>query len=125
MSSEENTAVARRFMEALFTGNLRVIEKLLDETYADGRILHEEAQPAKTVSNEERKAFVRDFYTINRDVRGTCDVMIGEGDKVAFTWTMHWTEVATGKPVTYRGMETHRFVDGKIAESWEFYAAAD
>jgi predicted ester cyclase len=56
----------------------------------------------------------------------TIDDMIAEGDKVVTRWTYHathqgqWRDVSgSGKEVTFTATGTSRFVDGKVAETWQ------
>jgi predicted ester cyclase len=52
------------------------------------------------------------------DLRHTIEDIIAEGDKVAYRWTMRWTNQETGKQEAYRGITFMRIADGKIVEDW-------
>ena len=56
----------------------------------------------------------------------TIDDMIAEGDKVMARWTYRCThqgqwraQSPTGKEITFTATCAYRFVDGKLAESWQ------
>jgi predicted ester cyclase len=65
------------------------------------------------------------FHTAFPDLDVIVDDMIAEGDKVAAHWTARGTHQGpflgvpvTGKRVAQTGIDTYRYVDGKIVEWW-------
>lgn len=108
MSTEENKAVVRRYLEEILsTGHLELADTLFTPTMI---------QRVQRVVGNIRKAFP-DFHV-------TIEEQIAEGDKVVTRWTAHGTQLGqwgdfppTGKPVTWKEIYIMRLVDGKIAEA--------
>ena len=102
MSTEENKAVVRRFLEAIFSqGNLDVVDELAGTNFA----VH------------DHSAFP--------DLRVTIEDQVAEGDKVATCWTVRGTHhgemmggAPTGNQLTFTGTQTDYFSGGKMVESW-------
>jgi predicted ester cyclase len=109
MSTEENKALWRRFVEELNKG------RVLGDLFATDFVLHGS-------SGEEERGRVKEFFSnvFNAfpDIHFTIDDMIAEGDKVATRWTMTGTHKATNKTVTTWGIGIVRVVGGKIVERW-------
>ena len=121
MSTEENKALVRRFIEEVWSkGNLAVIDKLLATNF----VLHD-PPPGVTPDLEGYKQWVSMTRTGLPNLHSTIEDLIAEGDKVASRWTasgMHKGELMgiapTGKQVTVTGISIDRIVGGKIAEEW-------
>jgi ketosteroid isomerase-like protein len=112
MSTEQNKAVLRRWLEAMNRGNVDLQVALADEVYTTDFVGH-----GFGPSLEDVKQFTRRHLT--PDNHATVEDMIGEGDKVAARFTVGWTDESTGKPVLMRLMCICRFAAGKIAEMWQ------
>jgi predicted ester cyclase len=117
MSTEENKAIARRWIVESWQGN----PSLYEEVLAPNCIFHGIGGPQdmKAIMDQGREAFP--------DLTVTVEEMIAEGDKVVTRWTVHGTHTGnfvtpqgpippTGKHVTYTGITINRFADGKIVE---------
>ncbi len=121
---EQNKSIVRRVHEEFAKGNLAVFDEVLSPTY----IRHCQAMPPglqEMHGTEQFKVFLAEFLEAAPDTRDTIDLIIAEGDKVAYITTMTGTQTgqmgslsASGKSFTLVNIIVHRFEDGKIAESW-------
>ena len=123
MSTEENKAIFRRYVEEVGNeGNLEVAEEIFDHYLAhqsDGSVLERGPEDVKRFMGEFREAFP-DFHT-------TIEDQIAEGDKVVTRWKMHGTHRGefrgiepTGKQIEITGIGIFRFSEeGKVVESWD------
>ena len=126
MSAEANKAVARRFLEEVFSqGNLAVADEI---TAADHVNLGPAALPGLPPGPEGNKQLVMLYRNAFPDVQFTVDEQIAEGDKVVTRWTGRGTHEgelagipATGKSTTVTGIAVNRIVNGKIVESWGIF----
>jgi steroid delta-isomerase-like uncharacterized protein len=71
------------------------------------------------------KLAITDYTTAFPDLVATVEDMVAEGDAVSERWTGTGTHLgslmgipASGKQVTWSGITTYRFADGKIVEMW-------
>jgi steroid delta-isomerase-like uncharacterized protein len=125
--SEENKAVARRFIEEVWNnGNLAVIDELIAENHVD----HDPAQAGGPGGPQGMRAFVEMYRSAYPDTHLEIGEMIAEGDLVAMTWTATGTHqgelmgiAPTGRSVTVTGIGVDRISDGHIVESWGNYDA--
>ena len=104
---EENKAIIERFRIAYIDGDLNTV--------------------AEIVSKEVQFFFFGEYSygydgLINKmkEKQGTTDKldideMVAEGNKVAITWTAHFTNAV------YKGMTLAVLEDGKVVEYWEYY----
>jgi len=115
---QTNTEIARRWFEALNTGDLAIVEEIVDAAHVrhDPALDDVEAGPtgAKDLVIACRAAFP--------DIRFTVEDQIVEGDTVVTRWTGRGAGVGTHNP-TYRtaavtGIEIERIVRHKVVESW-------
>ena len=119
MSAEQNKAAIRRQLEAFETGDVSILEKLADELYAADYVLHDPDYPDLPRGPEGVKQFVRGALQNMPGVHVTIEDMVAEGDRVATRFTVHGTNVSTGKPMRMLVMSISRFVGNKIAEEWQ------
>ena len=117
MSSEENKAIVRRFIEAYNKQNLDVLDELFAPDYVD-HILQQQGR-------EGFKQFYTKFYKGFPDTHSTIEDIIAEGDKVCLRYTNTGTHTGkyqglapTGKKFKTKSVEIYRIVDGKIVEGW-------
>lgn len=94
----------------------------IDTYYSRDFIMHS--------ANEKRdfnqyKQLCQAYFTAFPDLHISTSNLIAEGDKVAKTWTATGTHKdefmgipATGKKLSFKGLEIFRIKDGKIAEIW-------
>ena len=121
MSTEEGTAVVRRFLdEAISKGNMAA----LDEMCAPDLVWHG-GSVGEFRSLEEFKQGVGPFFSAFPDLRVTADDVLREGDKVVCRYTWAGTHTgdffgvaATGRQVTVGGISIYRVAGGKIVEEW-------
>ena len=122
MSSEENKAIFRRYVEEVGNeGRLELADEIFDRYLAhqaDGSVLERGPEDVKRFMGEFRQAFP-DFHS-------TVEDQIAEGDKVATRWTMRGTHKGefrgmppTGNKLEITGIGIFRFSEGKVVESWD------
>jgi steroid delta-isomerase-like uncharacterized protein len=119
MSTVENKAIVRRFVEEVFDrGDLASVEELVD----DGFVPH--TWPTVTGKDDFKPTVVRMASAI-RDGHHTIDDMIAEGDRVAVRLTSHGTHTgdfmgvpAAGKEYTIEEQHIFRIVNGRVVEHW-------
>ncbi len=124
MSTEDNKAIVRRFIEEGWNqGNVA----LFDELTAPNWTYHDPSFPnVRTL--EDYKRWTTETRSAFPDMYGTIEDMIAEGDQVVVRGTMRGTNTgdivtpmhipATGKQVTVSGMTIVRFAGGKGVEVW-------
>ncbi len=128
MMSEENKALARRFLEEAFNeGNLGVVDEIVASDY----VLHDPASPEGELRGPEGvKGFVQMYRSAYPDTDITVEEQIAEGDRVVSRWTARGTHQGellgvppSGNRVEVSGITIDRFSGGKFAESWTSYDA--
>ena len=128
MMSEENKALARRFLEEAFNeGNLDVVDEIVTSDY----VLHDPASPEGEIRGPEGiKGFVQMYRSAYPDTDITVEDQIAEGDDVVTRWTARGTHQGellgvppSGNRVEVTGISIDRFSGGKFAESWTNYDA--
>ena len=120
--SADNKALVRRYVEEVLNKrNLDLIDDLFAPTFID----HDSSMPeAKGPAGVKRLAAM--VHASFPDLHFTIEDMIGEGDKVAYRYTVHGTHekdfmgiAATGKQISFTGIHIYRVADGKLQEEWE------
>lgn len=117
--SEENKAVVRRFLDALWNqADFGTVDGLLARNY-DGHsstVIHGPGG-AKQFVIEMRGAFP--------DLAFRVADQIAEDNRVATRWTLHGTHreefqriPASGRPIQMNGITIFRLEDGKLVEGW-------
>jgi steroid delta-isomerase-like uncharacterized protein len=119
--SEENKAIARRYVEEAI--NQRNLD-LLDELFASEFIDHT-ASPGQAPGVEGLNQFFAMMDAGFPDFRATIEDMIAEGSKVAVRFTFRGTHQGdfvgippTSKQVTMQGIDILRVENGKVTELW-------
>ena len=117
--SEENKAVVRRFLDALWNrADFEVIDSLIARDYEShsSTVIHG-PDGARQLVIELRAAFP-DFEFRVAD-------QIAEGDHVATCWTIYGTHrgrfqgiPASGRPIRMNGITMFRLAEGKLVEEW-------
>jgi steroid delta-isomerase-like uncharacterized protein len=123
--SEENKALARRFLEEAFNkGNLGVADEIVASDY----VLHDPAIPEEVSGPEGVKQFVQMYRSAFPDTHITVEDQIAEGDDVVTRWTGRGTHQGelfgippSGNQVEISGITGDRFSGGKGVESWTNY----
>jgi len=121
MSTEENKALIRKVTEEVYSqGNLAAV----DRYYAPDWVLHD-TPPNAGGDREALKEVLRVIRTGFPDARASIELVLAEGDLVAYrstaegTHTREYFGVApTGKRVTFTQLNIDRVRDGRIIESW-------
>jgi steroid delta-isomerase-like uncharacterized protein len=124
MSTEQNKALARRFIEEIWNQkNLALARELIAATY----VFHTPGSPPGLPPGPEGfHQFASAFLTAFPDVHTSIEDQLAEGDKVVTRWTSRGTNTGslfgmptTGKSATITGITIDRFAEGKIVESWD------
>jgi steroid delta-isomerase-like uncharacterized protein len=118
--SEQNTTLARRWFEDLFSrGNLDAANEILSAEFVD-HLTHEDERGL-----EELKHYVGIYRNAFPDIQDIVEDIVAEGDKVVVRWMSSGTHqgefmgvAPTGRHVTFTGMRLFRIADNKIVESW-------
>ncbi|MGW8688356.1 ester cyclase [Streptomyces sp. NPDC055817] len=121
MSQQKNIAAQTAFGEAVITGNLDA----LDEIVAPDSIDHDPA-PGQVSGAEGYKAMFGELRAAFPDLNVEVEHLVATDDELAFAYSITGTHLgplmgqpATGKKVSYRGMQISRFdSDGKLVERW-------
>jgi steroid delta-isomerase-like uncharacterized protein len=121
MSVETNKATVRRWVEEAWNnGNFSSADTL----YTPGYVLHNPNQDLPNVA--ALKEFISGFRAAMPDMHMEIAEMLGEGDKIAWRFTVTGTHngaplmgvPATGKAVNNCGLLITRFENGKWAEDF-------
>jgi steroid delta-isomerase-like uncharacterized protein len=119
--SDENKAVARRFLEIFGSGELDA----LDEVVAPDAVDHDPYNPHADEGLEGAKRTIAMYREAFPDLSFQIDDQIAEGDKVVTRWTGTGTHEGalmgvepTGNRSSTTGIGIDRIEDGKIVESW-------
>ena len=119
MSVEAHKAIVYRYIELWGTGNLALADEVLASDFVD------HTHPTQSAGPNAVKQEVAAFRIGFPDARITIEHMIGEGDLVAFQFTLRGTHLGpfagfppTGKEDVLTGVDFVRLVGGKIVELW-------
>jgi steroid delta-isomerase-like uncharacterized protein len=126
MSAEDNKAIAQRYWDLWNTGNLASIE----EIFAPDYVFHDGAGVVSR-GTERLKRNIPLWRSAVPDLRFVLEDVCAEENKVIVRWTAHGTHrgdlelvgfipkiPATGKQVTFFGIDLYRIMGDKIVESW-------
>jgi predicted ester cyclase len=128
MSTEENKAAVRRFIEVYNRGNLTEILATIDELYAPDFVFHDPNIPIPAGGVHSREDFKQFGTGFSAALPGqfTIEDLIAEGEKVVVRYTYRGTHKGqwrgappTGKAVTFTGTITYRIIGGKAVEGWQ------
>ena len=117
--SEQNKAIARRLLDALWNQqDFAVVDGFLASDY-DGHSSTEFQGP------DGAKEFVPKLCTAFPDFQFTVEDQIAEGDRVATRWSMQGTHIgefqgmpATGRQMSISGITIFRIANDKVIEGW-------
>jgi steroid delta-isomerase-like uncharacterized protein len=120
-TTEQNKAIVREFIEALFTkGDLGTVDTYLAEDFVN----HDPPFGA-TSDREGMRGAGAMFRAAFPDWHSDIYHLVGEGDLVVEQFTASGTQQgeimgvpATGRTVTLRGIQVFRIRDGRIVERW-------
>jgi len=124
MSTEENKAIVRRWLEGCYNkGNLAVADELIATNYVNHNAPH-----GQTSGLEGEKQYITMIHSAFPDFHFTIEDQIAEGDKVVTRCTVGGTykggledipsTAAIGKQVTVTEILIHRIAGGKVVEGW-------
>ena len=120
MSVEDNMALARRFIEAHFKGDLEA----MDEMMAPDFVSHTKLLPGQLPDREGYKRTIAEYAATFSNRRFIVEEQVAEAEKVVTRFTVHVTHdrkeilgvAPTGREATYKTIFIHRISGGKIAE---------
>lgn len=127
MSIEQNKKLVRRYFEEALQ-QPDVYDEILTEDFQVHALHH-----ATMTTDEERgPTFYKMLATAMQqgwtDYQMVVEELIAEGDRVMAHWTFRGIHVgdafgvlATGKEVTYAGINIFRIANDKLAESWDMF----
>lgn len=120
MSTEENKQVIRRWVEEWNRGNREGVYALFAQDFVDHN-----PQPGQAPGVEGVKRSLGRFFDAFPDSQLTLELLVAEDEKVTDCGVLTGTHKGslfgippTGKRVTIRFLDIHRFKDGKIVEGW-------
>jgi serine phosphatase RsbU (regulator of sigma subunit)/predicted ester cyclase len=121
MSTEENKALVRRFLQAQNEKDLAALEEMMASDFIDHSVL-----PGQGSTREDYLRGVAEDEAVFSDARLSIEDQIAEGDKVMSRLTVrgaHDKGIFAGMPPTGAKLESaaitlNRVVGGKIAEEW-------
>src|SRR3712207_5049205 len=123
MSTEENIALARRFMEArVVKRDLDTVDKMLAPDFVNRNKL----LPGQEPDREDYLRGIAAFHAALSPGRLIIEDQVAGGDQVVTRFIVHATHdrgelmgvAPTGRVLTNRAIVIHRIVEGKIAEEW-------
>src|SRR5918997_441622 len=122
MSAEQNMALARRFMEAKVTGNL----KAMDEMMAPDYVNHTELVPGQQPGPEGEKRAIAQFSAAFSKSSVQFEDQVAADEKVVSRCILHRTHdrgkfmgvAPSGREMTLLVIVIHRISGGKVAEEW-------
>jgi predicted SnoaL-like aldol condensation-catalyzing enzyme len=117
MSTEQNKAVVRRFIEEVLNNqDLALADELLAPDYVNH--LAPGGRDGFKQFNTMLRSALPDLKT-----HVSIEHMVAEGDYVVVRASMHITN--NGKEATGSGLGEYRFANGKIVEDWPLSGAAE
>jgi serine phosphatase RsbU (regulator of sigma subunit)/predicted ester cyclase len=122
MSAEQNMALARRFMEAKVTGDLRAMDEIMTPDY----INYTKLVPGQQPGPEGEKRAIAQFSAAFSKSSVHFEDQVAAGDKVVSRCILQRTRdrgefmgvVPTGREMTLLVIVIHRISGGKVAEEW-------
>ena len=125
MTTEENKAVARRFVEVLQEFFRTGEANLMDSVLADNVVQHISGLPPEAKSLEGFKQLLPALPQAFPDVLFEVEDLVAEGDMVAFRLNWSGTHKGeffgvppTGTRATVTEMHMFRISNGKVVERW-------
>jgi steroid delta-isomerase-like uncharacterized protein len=119
-----NKATFRRFHDALNTGDVELISKMIDELVEPNAVIRTPLPIEATGAQLAKEVFGR-LLRAYPDLHITVEDLIEEDDKIVSRNIVTGTHQGeymglppTGKSVTYNEIFIVRFAGGRIAESW-------
>jgi hypothetical protein len=109
--------------------HVRVFERWMDDVWAQGRVelvselvhsvyVRHELDGTRTVTSADYASEITAVRRTLPGVRFLIHDCAAIGDRLWVRWTMVGTSAASGTEVRRRGMQTYRFQDNRLAETW-------
>ena len=124
MSEADNKAIIRRFIEE---GSNRRNAALIDEIYSADYTGHDPERPAPRNITDLKQGMAGLLGKVFPDAQYSIERLMAEGDLVTWHWTFratHQGEImgipATGKQISFGGINLFRFENGKVVEDWVY-----
>jgi steroid delta-isomerase-like uncharacterized protein len=119
MSTDENKAIVRRFVDRIFdNGDVAAVDELVDDSFVP------HTWPGVTGKEDFKRTVERMAGSI-RDGHHTIADVVAERDKVAVRLTSHGVHTgdfmgvpAAGREYTIEEQHLFRIVNGKVVEHW-------
>jgi steroid delta-isomerase-like uncharacterized protein len=125
MATEDSKALARRVFDDLL--NDRHWERAA-ELFAPEHEFHDPSTPGAGRGPQGMQSVFSVYQSAFPDAHWLAEDQVGEGDKVVTRWSATGTQradlpgiPATGQAVRVLGIWIHRFDDGKIVETWNYW----
>src|ERR671912_1775166 len=121
MSTEENKALVRRFLQAHASGDVDTVDEMLAPDFVDHNLI-----PGQQPGREGYLRALTEYHAAYSNTRYDIEKQLAEGDEVVTTFAASATHdrgewmglVPTGKEFKALLVLIHRIVGGKIAEEW-------
>ena len=124
MSETDNKSVVLRFIEE---GLNKSNTALIDEVYSADYVGHDPERPAPRTIADLKQVMTGVLGKVFADHQYSVERLVAEGDLVAWHWTFratHQGEImgipATGKQISFGGINIFRIENGKIVEDWVY-----
>lgn len=124
LTSEEVQKIIADHLEILNEGNITLVDELFTSEY----ISHYGNGEKEVVSIESNKKDIADRLIRFPDAKDTIEHLIFQDNKIVIQWKFTGTDYGTksddppsGVKLQVEGVLIFRIVDGKIAESWNYY----
>ena len=122
MSTEDNKAVVRRFVDEVMNGkNLAVLDDILTPTFKGFKV-EGVTQGQDPTEFKQSLAMILNAFP---DFHQTIYDWVAEKDKVVTRWTIQGRQQGeylgippTGKHIKATGIDIFRVIDGKLVEHW-------
>lgn len=125
MSTEQNTALVKRFIDELCNGRKL---NLAGELYSNDHAYHDPSVPQAGPGPEGVKDVIATYQQAFDGARWTIREVIATGDTVVLRWNGSGTHTGelkgispTGKKVSVEGLWMFKISGGKIVESWNHW----
>ena len=116
--------------------HVRVFERWMDDVWARGRVelvselvqpiyVRHELDSTRTVT---AASYASEIISVRRALPGVRFLVhdcAAIGDRLWVRWTMVGTSAASGAEIRRKGMQTYRFEDNRLAETWALMPPTD
>ena len=124
MTKVDNKSIIRRFIE---DGLNKRNPALIEETYSSDYTGHDPERPVPRTMMDLQQGMVGLLGKVFPDGQYSIERLVAEDDLVAWHWIFRATHLgeimgipATGKQITFGGINIFRMEDGKVIEDWVY-----